>query len=295
MPILSRIYWKFYRKLSGDQRIIPLPPRVTKDFQDPTKIKVFILTYCKWIQQLYGTTLIFQSIRTGFPNAIITVIDNASVPSARKEIKQLALSNNCRFFQIENEVPHHVYLQDLIMDQPLAGTVVNLDPDIVLWKNCENWHFNALLAGGLIPAHNNELSPSNVRPRLHSSFYWIQDIEKLRNKIKYFKRISGNEFDPFRPVAIKEGKRWYRYDTGSTLYMALQKYCYCFTKKEYSAYNHIIGGTHLNIYINKIKVPKTKQLLRRLHTFAKTNPMKLHGMWKPLFQHYKDEKLMPTS
>ena len=280
MPILSRIYWKFYRKLSGDQRIIPLPPRVTKDFQDPTKIKVFILTYCKWIQQLYGTTLIFQSIRTGFPNAIITVIDNASVPSARKEIKQLAMDAHCQFFQLESSIPHYNYLEEILTNQPLAGTVVNLDPDVILWKNCENWHFDALLAGSFMHTHVDEWTQCVVRPRIHSSFYWIQDIGRFREKVEYYKKVYLNEFDPFRPFAFKEGKHWYRFDTGGTLYSAIQDECYHFTKKEYSAFDHLFGGTHLNLFIDSIKIPKTKKLLLNLHKLAKTKPSRLRGMWK---------------
>ncbi len=287
MSVLSRIYGRLYRKLSGDQRIIPLPPKLTKNFQDPTKIKVFILTYCKNKKQLYGTTLIFQSIRVGFPHAIVTIIDNASVPSARKEIKRLATNTHCQYFQLEFEIPHQTYLEDILINQPITGTVVNLDPDVILWKNCESWHFDALLAGSFMPTHIDEWTQCIVHPRIHSSFYWIQDIGKFRKKVAYLKTTYRDEFDPFRPFTFKEGKHWHRFDTGGVLYSAIKNDCHSFTKEEHGAFDHIFGGTHLNLFINSIQIPKTKRLLLDVHTLAKTDLSKLRGIWKKQFKQLR--------
>ena len=53
------------------------------------KINVFILTFCRNLDLFYGTKLIFETLRVGFPNAKITVVDNASLQKVRGEIESL--------------------------------------------------------------------------------------------------------------------------------------------------------------------------------------------------------------
>jgi hypothetical protein len=277
---LANVFWHFYIKHSQARRIIPFPDKIIKIFHNSNHKKVFILTFCQTEEQLYGTTLIFKSLRTGFSNADVIVIDNASIPNARKVIKQLSAKANCYFFQLESEILHNKFLEEIILNQPLSGTVVILDPDIIFWENCENWKFNKLLAGSYIPAHIDEWTQSLVRPRIHTSFYWIQDIVKLRNIIKPLIEFYRNEFDPFLPVTFKEGSHWYRFDTGGSLYSVIQKYCHHFTEKEHSAFDHLFGGTHLNLFIDQIKPKNTKKSLIDIHTMAKIDPSKLQGIWK---------------
>lgn len=91
-------------------------------------IDVYILTYCKDIQHLYGSTLIFKTLRTGFPTARITAVDNASVNEARKVISKCAEDTGCAYEQLQNEIQHHQFLEHIVTYS--KGTVVFLDPDI---------------------------------------------------------------------------------------------------------------------------------------------------------------------
>lgn len=279
MKLLHRIYTKLYRLISGDTRRVLLPRKLWGNLQNPTTKKVFILTYCKNEAQLYGTTLIFHSIRVGFPTAFVVVIDNASTPTARHAIKKMAAETGCYYFQLESEIPHAEYLEDLVMNQPLEGTVVNLDPDVVLWENCESWRFGALLAGSLMPSYIGELSQCITKPRIHTSFYWIQDIKKLRKRIAALKETYF-EFDPFRPWMFPLGNAWHRFDTGGTLYAAIRKYCHHFTTKEHNAFDHLYGGTHLNLFVKNMQNKHVKKQLLGSHAFAQTDHTKLRGIWK---------------
>ncbi len=69
-------------------------------------INVFILTYCRNTELFYGTELIFKTLRVGFPNAKVTVVDNASIPEVRTEIELLAKENDCLFEQIPDPGPY---------------------------------------------------------------------------------------------------------------------------------------------------------------------------------------------
>lgn len=286
MKIFHDLYWRAYRKITQDKRIIPLPRRLSKIMGNPAIKKVFILTYCFSEKQLYGTTLIFKTIRIGFPNACIVVIDNASIPMARKKIKRLAKEASCEFFQIDSEISHHTYLEDLVMNQPLQGTVINLDPDVVFWESCENWKFNHLLAGRRIPTYVGVVSKCITKPRLHTSFWWMQDITKLRKAIQKLQK-RYYEFNPFIPYMYKQQNKWYRFDTGANLYASLTDQCYAFRPKELNCYDHTFEGTHISIIIKDFQ-GKLGVYTKWLHDSAKNDHTKLKHTWRQQVEVFKN-------
>ena len=58
---------------------------------------VYILTWCDRIENLYGTTMVFNTLRVGFPTAEIHVVDNASIPGVRPVLRQYAQECNANF------------------------------------------------------------------------------------------------------------------------------------------------------------------------------------------------------
>jgi hypothetical protein len=92
-------------------------------------INVFILTFCRNLDLFYGTSLIFKTLRTGFPNARVTVTDNASLPETRAEIASLARQNDCIFHQLQPPgIQHHDFLESTLRatddDSKIDGPVV---------------------------------------------------------------------------------------------------------------------------------------------------------------------------
>ncbi len=139
-------------------------------------INVFILTYCRNTELFYGTELIFKTLRVGFPNARITVVDNASIPEVRDEIELLAKENDCLFEQIlEPGLKHHKFIQntirDIANDKSLKnGPLVFLDPDICFWDSCEDFSFDGLIAGRLLGSFNEIVAKTLTMTRKHASF-----------------------------------------------------------------------------------------------------------------------------
>jgi len=103
---------------------------------------VFILTFCRKMDLFYGTSLVFKTLRAGFPNSRVIVVDNASVATARCEIGALVRETGCKHYQIEEpDVDHPEFLQTVLSAFAASnggdGALVFLDPDVCLWENAK--------------------------------------------------------------------------------------------------------------------------------------------------------------
>ena len=240
-------------------------------------INVYILTWCQQAENLYGTTLVFKTIRTGFPNAHIHVVDNASLLFSRFHVQQLAKDNDAQFTQLEREVPHYYFIEQILYEQD-KGIAVFVDPDICFWTNVENWNFSTLIAGRLIPKHRCELSRCVTHPRLHTSLLWINDVVALREAIQTL-QAQFFEFSPFRPVMWKSDSIWHRFDTAASLYSALSSQAYQFTSKELDLYDHLFCGTHFKRVVSQLS-PEYALKYEEIHTKIKSDHLALKGAWK---------------
>ena len=97
--------------------------------------KIFLLTYCRNLELLWSSTLVFDSLRIGFPEADVFVYDNQSLPDARAIIHKKTRDCGGYFHPLDTEVLHQDFIEDTLRTQ--AGTVIFIDPDVCFWKNCE--------------------------------------------------------------------------------------------------------------------------------------------------------------
>jgi hypothetical protein len=246
-------------------------------------IDVVILTFCRKLELFYGTELIFRTLRVGFPNATVTVVDNASLPEVRGEIERLARAHDCRFRQIPGpaSLPHHQFIERTIADAGASGPrpLVFLDPDLCLWASCEEFEFDALMAGKLIDAHEDDMYECVTMPRLHTSFLWIPDPAQLQAEID---RIRTRHFDfhPFLSFSTKLGDAWIRYDTGASLYAAISGRVASFTARHLDRYDHLFGGSHLDL-LDPHYSDEMRGMVRRIHRLAKEGDLApLRGIWR---------------
>lgn len=242
-------------------------------------VDVYILTYCKNLQQLYGNTLIFKTLRIGFPTANITVVDNASIAYARGVISKCAKDTGCAYRPLQDEILHHQFLEYIVNSS--KGTVVFLDPDICFWGNCEKWDFsNYLLAGRLLPQFQDEYTQCITEARIHTSFLWINSCSALNDAIQNTRRTYF-EYEPFKPVVYMEpiSREWYRFDTLSLLYTVLKERIYCFNSNELDTYDHLFCGTHFPIVYEKL-TGNDKSVFKNIHEYAKHDYKRLKGIWK---------------
>ncbi len=247
-------------------------------------INVFILTFCRNIDFFYGTELIFKTLRVGFPNAKITVVDNASIPEVRTEIELLVKENDCLFEQIpDTDLKHHDFVKNTIRniaeDKTVNGPLVFLDPDICFWDSCEDFSFDGVLAGRLFGSFNDVVTQTLTMPRLHTSFMWIPDTENLHEEIRKM-RVRHFDFEPFLPYSFRLGDAWYRYDTGASLYAAIPDKISCFTEEHLNYYDHIFCGSHLDWLYSRYDT-KIQEMMLEIHAHAKEGNLRaLKGIWK---------------
>jgi len=239
-------------------------------------VRVVVLTYCRNAALLYGTLLVFKTIRVGFPNAEIHVVDNCSLPETRQAIEELARANGCKFRQFHKEVAHHDFIEYVL--NTFTGTVVFLDPDVVFWEACEHWSFPQLMAGRLIPRFQDEFSGTVTRERLHTSFLWVQDSEALTGAIRALKARYW-DFKPFQPFTFFEEGRWHRFDAGASLLAAIKDRCYVFGERELGAYDHIMLGSHLDVVMPRLS-PADAERVQQAHAWAQGDFGRLRGIWR---------------
>ncbi len=238
---------------------------------------VYVFTWCNQIESLYGTTLVFKTLRVGFPTAEIHVVDNASLPAVRPLLRQHAHDCDADFTQLKQGITHHKFIEQTL-DRQLEGSAIFVDPDVCFWENVEAWNFNTLMAGRRLPKYVCEFSGCITHPRLHTSFLWIPDVRVLQETV-WTLRTQYFELHPFRPIMFKADNVWQRFDTGGSLYAALPEQMYAFTERELEGYDHLFCGTHLNIVAPKLR-PDFAIVFEQLHRQVQIDHQALKGAWR---------------
>jgi hypothetical protein len=253
---------------------------MTKRQLQSKRKSVYIVTFCDNLDYLYASTLIFKTLRMGFPTAEVHVIDNHSLPKAARHIQGLAEENECQFRRLPSVADQPRLLADMILNSGSEGTVVFLHPDICFWKNCENWSFDKLIAGRFLPMFLEANRDSIMMPSLHSHFWWIENIKLFRERI--VEAYSKNHVDPlaaFSLYAYRLNGRWHRFDLGAGLYNAVREDVYCFGDKELDCYDHLYGGSYYELIIQVLDEEGGK-MIERAHACARSDYRQLRGLWK---------------
>lgn len=246
-------------------------------------MRVFVLTYCRHADQLYGSTLLFGTLRTGFPDAEVFVADNNSIAEARGAIESLARGAGCRFSQFNKDVAHADFIEYVL--GKYDGEIVFVDPDVLFWERCDQWSFDALLAGRLIPRFRDEYSRTITSARLHTSFLWVPDAGRLREAIAELQRTYW-DFRPFQPYSYRGPDGWTRLDCAASLHAALGSRSAAFTDAHLEAYDHLFLGSHVDLVLPHLNDEDRNQVLA-LHHLARHDPASLKGIWRRQQEYFE--------
>jgi hypothetical protein len=243
--------------------------------------KVYILTWCKNIAQLYGSLLVFDTIRVGFPTAEIVVIDNNSIPVAVNEIEKAAAKVKAQFFKLEYEIQHHDHIRCILTPENDESEIYIVDPDVIFWTNVELFSTDKLLAGRLIPAFFDKYSNTLTKARVHTSFIYIPSVKLIREKINL---IETNHWGAnlIRPIVLKINSEWLHWDTFGQLYECLQGDFEIFTDEMNDSFDHIYAGSHLDILAKRHNLP----MMHKVHNLAINDPAALKGIWRDQHQFF---------
>lgn len=236
-------------------------------------MNIFIITWCKDAESLYGNLLTINSVRVGFPAAIVKVIDNGSTIPIPTTFPLLHIP----------EGQHEDIIRSLINLE--KEPFIILDPDLVFHKefvlpetNMTMSGYAHLMAGRLLPAFHCPHSQTMTYARLHTSFIYVPKPVELKHLI-HETEVKYWECDLIRPKMFYD-TCWRRYDTLGQFYSVFPDRCTVFTEIQLDCYDHLFCGTHLRYIQN---VPE----LQKYHLTAQNNPGNIKGIWKEQDEFFK--------
>lgn len=244
-------------------------------------MNVYILATCRNPELLRATTMVFDTLRVGFPTAnIYTRLNFTPNGDISHQIAATAEKSGV-VFRTEDTI-HHDWISGLIRDESEPFFI--LDTDVVFWKSVEGWKFDddVAIAGRFIPSFFDRFTNCITMARLHTALLYINPVLVRRKVDEYFKQFPDTPFNPkpnpvnptFVPLRIGILSRSYFYDTCSMLYHSIGGLPFTFDQLD--CYDHLGFGT-----ISDIVCPHYRdKAWREMHFAAFADPSLLKGSWK---------------
>ena len=233
--------------------------------------KVHILATCKNPELLPMTTLVFKTLRTGFPSADVDVHVNGMRLQEVTTLIREADSAGVRFVAGARDVHHHDWVRHLVETEKEPFWIC--DTDMVFYDSVEKFTIQPsfLMSGRHIPSFREEWTGLRHAERLHTCLLYLNPVEVCR-----FARDFRKHFPPGFPgdpalnlirqnVQFRAGYETVFFDTCAGLYHACINYAHEFNEVENSAFAHLNCGTYSD------KVELSVQLARR-HRDVLNNP-----------------------
>lgn len=255
------------------------------------KHRVKILATCRNAELLAATTLVFKSLRIGFPTADVEVYQNATFPDSHcvDELHKVAAGKGIN--GVVTNTIHHEWIERLLRDEVEPFWIC--DTDVIFWESIEQWDMTGqVLAGRYTPQFYDRFTNCITLARLHTSLLYI-DPKAVRDKVaKYFAQFPETPFNPrpnliypgFLPYRMSGTQRNFFHDTCSLLYHAIAGRH--FGTLQLDCYDHINYGT-----ISDIVCPHYPGYKWREQHFAVfENPLLAKGCWRAQDAFYENNK-----
>ncbi len=249
-------------------------------------MKVFILATCRKAELLPAATLVFDSLRTGFPNAEVIVFDNGNSDDHKAAIREKVKEVGGTWVRMPERVIHHQWIEGItekMMDERQEPFYF-LDTDVVFWENFEQWGFDKKipLAGRYIPRFADDFTLCDTVERLHTSLLWVNPDAVRKQLIEFKRRFPVSDFNPlanlYYPLHVPPDTF---YDTCSMLYQAVGGQP--FTRTQLNCYDHLFCGT-----ISDIVGPHLNDGgMQARHQDYFKDPTSMRGIWKKQDEYYR--------
>lgn len=251
-------------------------------------MKLFILATCRDVSLLPFTTLVFDSIRVGFPTVDIHVHGNALGEDVKGAVA-LACERAGAEFSDHLTTIHHLWLEQLCETQQEPFWIC--DTDVIFYESVEGWKFEGkkALAGWRIPEWNDEFTGARTRARLHTSLLYVDPIRLRYDLTAYRAWFPVTAFNPFPnifyPLCVPFKGGAYFYDTAAFLYHAVggQE----FTERQLDAYHHMFFGTIPDIVLPRLK---NGEAMAAARDEIMKNPLLGKGNWRSQMRYYENRQ-----
>lgn len=256
------------------------------------KIKVHILATHLQGCNLAATLLTFKTLRTGFPNADITVWGNGLSAYSDPIVASSARSLGCSYVASKS-TNHDKWLTFLLAESPEPFWVC--DTDIVFHSSVEGFADSKdHLAGRFEAPFMEPWSKTQKVSRLHTSLLWINP-QMLHDLIQRWMRKWHPSGFPFLPevefvrqhyIPQGEGKAPLFYDTCAGLYQAIGGRS--FTEEQNEAFDHLHCGTYVG------RMNEAVPGLKAAHQAVYHGALEPKMMRQTQAAFYEQQRVLPT-
>ena len=251
---------------------------------------VHILLSLRHPELLRAATLVFDTLRVGFPTAYVVVHPNemhdlgVMWPQIQRALDAAAVNE----VRPRRQTIHHEYIEDLLSvgEDP----IVLLDTDVCLWGKVEDWDFGDVpMAGRYTPAFRCKFANAITTPRLHTSCLFVNPV-KLREAVgTYLKQFPDTPFTPKQNLiypcyyALRDRAKVTTYfsDTMGLMYAAIGGVS--FNEQQMDALDHLHFATISDI----ICAYYPENHWRENHFAVFENPKLLKGAWRMQEEFYR--------
>ena len=248
--------------------------------------RVFILATCRNDALIRASTLVFDTIRVGFPTAEIVVWDNDNSELNRSQIREGVKKCKGKLVHLPQRISHHDWIATLTMDERNKEPFWICDTDLVFWASMEQWKFGLMpLAGRYIPDFRCGYVKRWTHWRLHPSLLRIDPALVLAGLNAYEDANPETPFtpkpNPFAPLFLP-GQF---YDTVAIL----SEICsgQQFQDGHLNCYDHLFAGTISDLVGPCLNDGK----MQERHAELMANPEKMRGLWRKQDEFFRANRL----
>lgn len=237
---------------------------------------VFIIVRCTKLVNKRAATLVFNTIRVGFPTFNIICAYLGDFLEVRQEIETKCHELGILF----RFIPQFKTNDEVIANQVEASknddSFIFCDSDIIFWRSMEDYTPKETIAGAFIPKHFNRFTNCLNVARLHTSLFYVASTRALKQQMQQsFNPHCDKRFTPvnfFRPTVVFEAGAPILYDSCANLYQAIGGES--FPNSILDCYTHLHCGSYVD------ETTETIPGLDKIHCKAFENPESVREILK---------------
>jgi len=247
--------------------------------------EVHILCTCRNPALWRASTLVFDTLRVGFPNARVFVYRNRLANHQIHELHERLYGQAVEFLDVDTV--HHEWILRLLATR--QDPLFICDTDVVFWDSMERWDFDGeSMAGRFTPDYFEPLINARYHQRLHTAVMYL-DPMRIQGGWRRYWRGVGHTHTPFKPAMPNliwpmfhpmNGETWF-YDTCALLYHAIGGRL--FTEAQMDCFDHLNCGTYSDMASANSKILGD---IGVTHKAIFADPQILKGAWRRQDDYY---------
>jgi hypothetical protein len=253
---------------------------------------VHILAYCRKPELLPAATLVFKTLRVGFPAAPVTVHFGKGIQCKTEIVQAFDDIGAAEVVELPERTRHDIWVRELIEQEEEPFWIC--DTDVVFWKAFRHQPDGSALAGVRTPSFFEPWSGTQYRERLHTCLMRIDPAAFIKSEIQYLARFPSEPFIPFidmvaqqyQPARHNGTVTQHFYDTLATAWHAFGGQD--FTTEQIESFDHLNCATWVDII-----APSLDFDIVGAHKAVYEDHTHLRGAWARQFQWFAEHKVQP--